>query len=324
MMHDAIKSFPAQFLFSPVVENKEKLGRYERFVVLGMGGSHWAADLIRAWKPGIPLVIHSDYGLPPISDEAASKTLVIGSSYSGNTEEPIDGFEEAGRRGLARAALAVGGHLRDLARADAVPFIQFPDAGIQPRSALGLSVKAMLCLMGEQEALQEVAALAGLLDSRMSELEDRGRELAGQMKGYVPVIYASGRNMAVAQNWKIRLNETAKIPAFWNVIPELNHNEMTGFDVADATRPLSEKFFFVFLRDQADHPKVQKRMVITEELYRVRGLRTTVAEMTGAGFFEKTFVSVLAADWTAYHTSQLYGTESELVPMVEEFKKRIA
>ncbi|OHA02644.1 MAG: bifunctional phosphoglucose/phosphomannose isomerase [Candidatus Sungbacteria bacterium RIFCSPHIGHO2_02_FULL_52_23] len=324
MMYDAIKSFPAQFSFEPVVENKEKLGRYERFVVLGMGGSHLAADLIAAWKPELPLVVHAGYGLPYIAAGDEKKILVIASSYSGNTEETIDGFEEAGRRGIARAAIAVGGKLRELARSEGVPFVQFPDTGIQPRSSIGFGIKALLMLMGETEALAKIGSLAERLARRMDECEKAGKTLAEQMRGYVPVIYASDRNRAVAYNWKIKFNETGKIPAFYNVFPELNHNEMTGFDCTDTTRMLSERMFFVFVEDSADHPKVQKRMAITKELYSVRKMKVASITMTGGDIFEKMFSSTLTADWAALYTAKLYGVEADAVPMVEEFKKRIA
>lgn len=324
MMNEAIKSFPAQFGFVPEIEHKEKLGHYERFIVLGMGGSHLAADLLAGWKPELPLGVYSDYGLPYIADTMAQETLVIASSYSGNTEETIGGFEEAGRRGIPRAALSVGGKLRDLARAAAAPFIQFPDTGIQPRSAIGLSIRGLLALMGEDKALAETTALGDFLLRGMDDFEKQGKILAEKIKGRVPVVYASARSRAIAYNWKIKFNETGKIPAFCNIIPELNHNEMTGFDVVPATRGLSDKFFFIFLRDSRDHSQVQKRMAITEELYRARGLQTAAPEAGGTTPFEKIFSSTTIADWTAYYTSQIYGTEADQVPMVEEFKKRIA
>lgn len=323
-MNEAIKNFPKQLEFAPTIENTDKLGAYEHFVVLGMGGSHWAADIIAGWKPEISLRIHPDYGLPYIPDALMPRTLVIGSSYSGNTEEPIDGFEEAGRQGFSRAALAVGGRLLDLAREAGVPYIQFPDTGIQPRSALGFSMKAMLTLMGEKQAVHDLQALAAPLAGRMSDLETQGTRLAQDLKGHAPVIYASERNRAVAQNWKIRLNETGKVPAFWNTLPEMNHNEMTGFDIVPTTKTLSEHLAAVFLSDDEDHPKVRRRMAVTDALYRARGLKTATIPMTGARPFEKILSSVLIADWTAYHTARIYGTESEQVPMVEEFKKKIA
>src|SRR3989344_9035331 len=234
MMRDAIKNFHTQFEYEPKVANGEKLKSYQKYVVLGMGGSHLAADLLRLWDPNLDVVVRSDYGLPPLSDSDWEKTLVIASSYSGNTEEPLDGFQQAQEQGLAVAAIAVGGELLRLAKEAKVPYIQLPDTGIQPRSALGFSLKAFFKLLGEETALSELTSLAEILNPEL--LEKEGHDLARILKDKVPVIYASARNEAIAYNWKIKFNETGKIPAFYNVIPELNHNEMTRFDVKESSR----------------------------------------------------------------------------------------
>lgn len=324
MMQEAIKNFPAQMAFVPEIENKEKLGVYERYIVLGMGGSHLGADVLAGWQAQLPITVHSDYGLPYVADTHKAKTLVIASSYSGNTEETIDGFEEAGRQGIPRAAISAGGRLRDLARDAGVPYIQLPDTGVQPRSATGFSMHAIAALMRHEAASAALQATGTWLAEHMDAFEQQGRALAEQARGRAPVIYASLRNRAIAYNWKIKLNETGKVPAFYNVIPELNHNEMTGFDVVEATRPLSERMFFVFLEDVEDHPKNQKRMAVTAQLYRDRGLNVASVSASGGTSFEKIFALTLIADWFAYYTSQGYGTEAEQVPMVEEFKKKIA
>ena len=81
-------------------------------------------------------------------------------------------------------------------------------------------------------------------------MSKKGKRLQEKISGKVPVIYASSENCAIAYNWKIKLNEGAKIPAFYNTFAELNHNEMTGFDVIDSTKSLSDKFHFIFLTDQ--------------------------------------------------------------------------
>lgn len=345
-MYEAIKNFAKQFGWEPRVENAGALKDFKRRIVIGMGGSHLAAGLLKVWNPGLDILIHRDYGLPPLGEETLRESMIIASSYSGNTEETIDAFEEAGRRGLARAAISVGGELLQRARASGVPYVQMPDTGIQPRSALGFSAKGLLKIMGQEAGLAEASALAGTLNP--GAYEDRGKELADTLRGHIPVIYTSSGNAAVGYSWKIKFNETAKIPAFVNVFPELNHNEMTGFDVVAATRPLSEKFFFIFLKDAADHPKTIKRMEVTERLLRDRGFTTTVLEMeernadpvrsqtpkasadaqahrtsNGAGAFYKIFSSLVLSDWTAYYTAEIHGVEAEKVPMVEEFKRLI-
>ena len=320
-MYESIKNFHTQFSYEPVVENAEKLAVSKRYIASGMGGSHLAADLIKVWKPSLDLVIHSGYGLPDLSDELLSERLAIAISYSGNTEETVDSFLQAGKKGLARAAIAVGGKLKELARDEGVPFIELPDTGIQPRMATGFSFKALLKLIGENQALTESAALSKTLNPE--EFESRGQAIARRLKGFVPVIYSSERNRPIAYNWKVKFNETGKTPAFINVFPELNHNEMTSFDVKESTRSLSERFYFIILRDPEDHPKIQKRMEVITKLFQSRGLNAETVELEGKNVFAKMFSSLVLADWAAYYTAEAYGVESTEVPMVEEFKKLI-
>jgi len=110
------------------------------------------------------------------------------------------------------------------------------------------------------------------------------------------VIYSSKRNVAVAYNWKIKFNETGKIPAFYNVFPELNHNEMTGLDVREATKELSKNFHFIFLKDETDHPKIQTRMDITKKLYEDRGLAVEILQLQGNDIFHKIFSTLFFCD----------------------------
>jgi glucose/mannose-6-phosphate isomerase len=319
MMRDAILSFAEQFRFEPTVVNRERLGEYDGFVLAGMGGSHLAADLVKTWDPTFPISVHADYELPEPIDQ---DDLVIASSYSGNTEETLDAYRTAREAGLDVAVIATGGKLLEMATRDGMSFVQLPATGIQPRSALGYALRALLAIVGRTDALVATAKLADAL--RPAEIEEAGRELAKDLDGRVPVIYASSRNTALAYNWKIKFNETGKIPAFMNVLPELNHNEMTGFDAQPSSRKLSDPFHFLFLHDDADHPRVQKRMETLERLYADRGLPFTPIHMYEDDAWEKIFGSLLLADWTALATAEQLGLESEAVPMVEEFKRLIA
>lgn len=315
-MEEAIRNFPKQFEWDPVVENKDKWKQYTSFVYCGMGGSGLQADLLKLLRPSVDLLIHKDYGLPQFLDNR----LVIAGSYSGNTEETLSAFQEASQKGFPLCAISIGGKLIELAKSAGVPFIQIPDTGIQPRMSLGFMLKALLKLVGDEELLQE---LSGLFSLKSQDHEKHGKDLAISLQGKIPVIYSSLKNRAVAYNWKIKFNETGKIPAFYNIFPELNHNEMNGFDVKESTRDLSSRFHFIFLKDRDDHPQIQKRMEVLGPLYEKRGLEVMTIELRGSSLAEKIFSSLLLADWTAYSTAKLYGVESEQVPMVEEFKRLI-
>ncbi len=315
MLRDAITIFPNQFAYEPKIIGG-KIKPYQHYIVTGMGGSRLPAQLLLSWKPTLPLTIWNDYGLP---SSIMKSTCVIAFSYSGNTEEVLDSLQQALKKRLPVAIVAVGGQLIELAKKKHLPYIQLPNTGIQPRSALGFSLRALCQIIGEKQGLKESKPLATTL--KPLALEPLGRALAARLKNHVPIIYSSRANEAVAYNWKIKFNETGKIPAFCNVLPELNHNEMTGFDVTASSKHLSDRFYFIFLTDTADHPRIQKRMSILRQLYLDRGLPVEAIELAGKTKMEKIFSSLILADWTALYTTENYGLESEQVPMVEEFKK---
>ena len=318
-MIDAIKNFPQQFAFDPIISGGKLSGRFAHYIVAGMGGSHLAADLLRLLRPELSLTMHSDYGLPALSDAVLTKSLFIASSYSGNTEETLDAFHAAGKRGLRRVVIAVGGALLDAAKREGVPAIQLPDTGIQPRMALGFSMIAFLKCMELTDMLRDMRGLVETLHPEA--YEQAGKELALRMKGRVPVIYTSARYAALGYNWKIKCNETGKIPAFANVFPELNHNEMNGFDAQKKSAVLSKGFYFLMVKSAEDDARVARRMDVTEQLYRERALPVERITLSGETPMHALFNSLLLADWSAYYTATQYGCEAEQVPMIEQFKK---
>jgi len=209
----------------------------------------------------------------------------------------------------------------DLAKKNGVPYIKLPDIGIEPRAALGFSIKAILKLLGDEHGLKEARNLATLL--RPMDLEKEGQNLASILKGKVPIIYSSTANLGLAYNWKIAFNETGKIPAFYNVFPELNHNEMTSFGVAPSTKALSSLYHFLILKDSSDGTRILKRMEVLEKLFRDRRILVTVIEIKGESKLHKIFNSFVLANWSALYTAKGYGVDPEEVPLIEEFKKLI-
>ncbi len=321
-MEESIKNISAQFAFEPVIENESKLRSANGFVVGGMGGSHLSAGLLKIISPNLDIFIHRDYGLPTAVSEWFKNALYIASSYSGNTEETLDFAQKAFDAKYNLAIISTGGKLIEFAKKNSIPFILLPQANIQPRAALGYSLLALVRFIEGDGAMREFQKVGLQIDPlRWREV---GEALAEEVKTKVPVIYASQQNFALAYSWKITMNETAKIPAFYNVLPELNHNEMTGFDVVKGTRKLSKDFMFVCLADPNDQPQIMRRMEVLKKVYEDRGLVVKTIELTGNSSLEKVFNSLVLAGWTALSLSKIYGTEAEQVPMVEEFKKLIS
>lgn len=320
-MYQSIKTFAEQFAYAPKIENKNSLKKYKRFVLIGMGGSGLPGKIFKAWKPEIPLIIHQSYGLPPLGAAELKQSLIICCSHSGSTEEVLDGFDAARAKKLPLAVIATGSALLERAQKYNVPHVVIPKTGAQPRMSTGLMLNALVALMGQNAALKELHALTKTLTP--TSYENAGKKLAQTLSNHVPIIYASERNGVIALNWKIKFNETGKSPAFWHVLPELNHNEMTGFDHAPSTRALSQNFHFVFLEDAADSAHIRTRMRVTAALYKKRGLPCTFVPLAKSSRIHAIFAATVLADWTAYHLAKIYGVNAQDVPMVEEFKKLI-
>lgn len=320
-LEETLKRFGEQFTWHPVLENAQKLGTHSSFIVAGMGGSHLGAWLIQKFDPRLDLTIHRDYGLPAIPDTKVHNSLFIASSYSGTTEETLDAIKAAHDKGMHIAAVSLGGGILEFAREHQLPFIQIPDMGLEPRMAIGYSMIALAKFMGNG-VLEEAIRDGG---TRVSPTKDQreGTSLAERLIGKIPLIWSSEKNLPVAYIWKVKFNETAKIPAFCNYFPELNHNEFTGFDVVDTTRSIIDNFHIIMLQDPKDHPRVQRRMALTKDMLLERKIPVDLITMHGE-HFEKIFSTALMGDWVALGLAKHYGVPNPETPLIAEFKKRIA
>jgi glucose/mannose-6-phosphate isomerase len=316
-MEEALINFLKQFSFDPQIQNSAALQNKSCFIVSGVGGSALSADLLKVWNPNIELIVHRNFGLPSIPPNRISDYLFIACSYSGNTEEVRDGLAEALKKGMAVAVIAIGGKLLEEAREKNLPYIELIDYGIPTRMALGLSAKALVKLMGQSAGVKE---LAGVEDLNAKSYEEAGKGLAKKMSGHIPMIYASQRNMPLAYAWKIQFNEISKIPAFANCFPELSHNEINGFDGANEAKQLAQKFYFIFLKDSADDPRIQKRMELLQGILNDHGLPFGIVDLEGDEF-HKIFSSLLVADWAAFELAGMYGTDKATTSVVEKLKK---
>jgi len=148
--------------------------------------------------------------------------------------------------------------------------------------------------------------------------EETGRTIAQKLTGKTPIIYSSAKFAALALIWKIKINENAKTPAFYNFYPELNHNEMVGWTLPQG------KFHIITLLDPNDHPQNIKRMKITAELLKKKGTKTTLVEMEKSFVLNTIFNTLLLGDWVSYHLALEYGQDPTPVDIVEDLKKKLA
>ncbi|MEK7511270.1 MAG: SIS domain-containing protein [Patescibacteria group bacterium] len=312
-MEEALRGFPGQFAWEPEVGGG--IPSATRFLVCGMGGSHLGASLLLAHDPSLPIRIHSDYGLPTVE----ANTLIILSSYSGNTEEALDAAATVVQAGLPTVAITTGGKLADFASANNIPLILLPETGVEPRMAVGYQLLALAQVVGGNELVEAVRAAGSSIDPEAT--QEMGTEIGTALASRIPLIYASSRNEIVARIWKIFFNETAKIPAFSYPIPEFCHNELSGYDGEEELR---QHLLPIFLTDEEDHPRNIARMEIARDLLNERGTDTIAVPLEGASSLAKALSGMTIGVWAALTLAKEYGVPDAETPIIAEFKDRMS
>lgn len=302
-------------------------------VVLGMGGSGISGDVVGALAPGaglrLPVVTVKGYSLPPYVD---SRYLVFAVSYSGNTEETLDCLEQAQKAGARLVAVTSGGRLAGIAGESGIPLFTIP-GGLQPRASLGYLFVPILCAL---ERMGLTSGMTGLLEAAAGMLEERSGEfgrdtkldsnptkrLAKDLAGYLPVVYGSEGPLSVAAlRWKAQLNENAKVPAFCNSFPELNHNETVGWQNLEE---LCSGCHLVVLRESGEHPRVEKRIAITLDLLSGSIGHTTQVCARGSNAVERLLDLIYFGDFTSVYLALAMGQDPTPVTRIDDLKKRLA
>lgn len=297
-------------------------------VMLGMGGSAMGASVAALAASGTIVAVHRAYGLPRWAAEAGA--LVVGVSFSGNTEETLSGIEEALEAGLPVAGVGSGGALADLSAEHGFPLVAVP-GGLQPRAAVGYQASAALRVLEGAGAVTDAGALlAEAADVTARVLGDGagpgyalGVDLGEGLAGGVTIVYGgAGPAALAAYRWKTQINENAKAAAWWHEFPELNHNEIQGWEsLTDLT---TRSVGAVFLRDPLDHPQVAKRMDLTWESMagKVKLAGDVIAH--GSGPVARFFSLAAVGDVASVAMAQRLGVDPTPVATIERFKQRLA
>ncbi|HSX18434.1 MAG TPA: bifunctional phosphoglucose/phosphomannose isomerase [Candidatus Saccharimonadales bacterium] len=297
-------------------------------VYAGMGGSALAALLSKSW-PGykIPFEICRQYNIPAY---VSSTTLFIACSYSGNTEETLSAIAEAEAKGAKIVVITGGGKLQEIAVQKNYPFLLIPKAE-QPRYAVLANFKALVAileaanLLNQAQATEEIHKAADFLKQSISAWvptvptsQNPAKKLALELAGKSPAVYAGPLLAPSAYKWKISFNENAKNVAWWNELPEFDHNELTGW----SSHPVEKGTYGIIeLRSNLEHPRVQKRFEVGERL--LSGLRPApnVVQVQGQTLLEQLLWAVVFGDFVSIYLALLNNVNPAPVDLVEKFKK---
>lgn len=298
-------------------------------IVAGMGGSGVGGALARAVlgdRALRPIVVIRGYGLPPWT---APESTVLCSSYSGNTEETLAAYEAAGALGTRRIVATTGGKLAAAAREDGVQVIPLP-GGFQPRAAVGYALVVALEVAAITGAGERLHSEIDVAAARTEELihnwapggsqDEFPKKLARGLHGTIPQIAGSGLTAPIAYRWKTQFNENAKIPAFSAEIPELDHNEIVGWQGANELG----RFSGVFLDDSDLHPRLRQRIELTRGLIAGEAAATFRIESVGESATERLLSLVVLGDLVSLYLAVLSGIDPGPVETLERLKSTLA
>jgi glucose/mannose-6-phosphate isomerase len=300
-------------------------------VIAGMGGSALAASLAKSWlksELAEPLEIVRTYDLPSYVDK---DTLVIVSSYSGNTEETLSCFESAKLKGAQVAIIASGGKLIDYANSNQGTHVLLPN-GLQPRMAVIYNLRALVALLVNfglvsRGRFDEIADKYEWLKNESSKWvsdvptgENYAKQLALQAVGKTAVFYGGPLSAPVAYKWKISWNENAKNLAFWNEFPEFSHNEFLGWE----SHPVEKPFVVFDIVSNLEHPQILRRFEITDRLLSGKRPKSTAINLAGDCVIAQLLWGSILADFVSIYVAILNGVDPTPVNLIEKLKQELA
>lgn len=317
-MRQAVKNFTEQFSFTPEILNFNNSYNADKFVVCGMGGSHLSADIIKAIDFPLPVQVHSNYDLP--TKFIDPDVLYIANSYSGNTIETLSFAQEVIKNGGYLAIITTGGNLLTLAEKYQIPHIILPTTAYQPRIQLVHQLLALANFI-EPDLIPLIQKSAHRLDTKKS--SPLMKKVALKLKNSIPVFYSSQKNQSLAYIFKIMCNETSKIPAFYNVFPEMNHNELQGYDGGNHTKHVVKNLTPLFITDSEDDERIIKRSQVTSELLSKNNISSIKYKIHGKGRLKRIWNTIIDATWLSLHLGEAQSVETGPVPLIEEFKTKL-
>jgi glucose/mannose-6-phosphate isomerase len=258
--------------------------------------------------------------------------LFLAVSYSGNTEETLSAYSQARQQGASIICITTGGKLKAMAEQDNYAVVEIP-AGLVPRAATGYLFAPLALLLEElgiiegprQELRETVEVLRGMREQLHPGVEvgsNQARIIAGKLRYTLPVIWGTaGVSEVAALRWKAQINENAKCPAYYSVFPELNHNEIVGFEVPQS---LLASLSCIILRDKYDYERVNRRIEISKEIIKDQVKEIIEINSQGESYLTRFYSLVYIGDYASVYLAQEYGINPTPVKVIDYLKAQLA
>jgi len=301
--------------------------KIKNIVLSGLGGSAIGGDLLQnflRYELKFPYAVNRNYELPLYANE---ETLVIASSYSGNTEETLSAAHEAIEKKCQVICITTGGKLLDFANKHKFP-LGILQKGFQPRFALWvnfftlLNIIQTLKLVPEQnDNVKKIIDLFKRKGIEFSQSKNEALSLAENLVGYIPLVYAvSEYTSALGTRLKGQFNENSKLHAFFGLLPELDHNEILGWDTFN---PNQINLKLINIIDEDYHPQVKKRYEITSEVIKKTGCEIINLQSREGSWKERLVDLIYLGDWISYYLAVIRKIDPTTIDNINYLKERL-
>lgn len=295
---------------------------FNNVILTGLGGSGIGGSIVQNYvfdKMKVPFSVNKDYFLPAY---VSKKSLVIVSSYSGNTEETIAAMQQAIKVKATIVCITSGGKIAELAKKRGIDCILLP-AGMPPRSCIGYSMVQVLFILAHfgfihNDFKRNIKSSIKMLKADLSPIQKKAKAVAQKLNGKLPVIYASSDYEGLAIRVRQQINENSKMLAWHGVVPEMNHNELVGWRDKDAKKAV------LILRNEDDYDRVQTRIDINKKI--IRKYTPNIIELysQGKSYWEKIFYFIHLTDWISVYLADLHSVDATEVKVIDFLKGQLA
>lgn len=301
---------------------KEAQNKLKNVIICGLGGSGIGGKIVAqlAQKHSqLPIVTHNDYGLPQFVNE---NSLVIISSYSGNTEETISALKKAVEMKCEIACITSGGEVLEIATKNKLNHLVVP-SGNPPRAMLTYSLVQLIFILENYGLLpvnsnQDVLEAVDLINKEEENFKKEAKDIASKIHNTTPLIYSDASFEGVGTRFKQQLNENSKILAFNHVVPEMNHNELVGWAGG------SNDFSVLFLRNESDYQRNQLRMEICKEIISAKTNKVFEIYSKGDSEIAKTLYLIILTDWISVFLAEILEVDPIEVNVITNLKNQLS
>lgn len=325
-MKNLIDTFTQQLSEAIKIGKNAKLNKstnpIQNIVICGLGGSGIGGSLIQNLtqkKSKIPITVNKSYDLPGFVNQ---NSLVIISSYSGNTEETVTCFETALSLDCKIVCVSSGGRVEELAAQNHLDFIKIP-GGMPPRACLGYSSVQLFFILNFFEIIssdieKDLSDTISLLNQEKQNIQKEAKIIAQNLLGKMPIIYSSDAFEAVSIRLRQQINENSKMLCWHNVIPEMNHNELVGWRIKD------ENQVVLLLRNTTDRPRIQSRMELNKKIITEYAGNIYEIWSKGTTNLQRAYYLINLGDWVSMYLSELRQVDVTEVKVIDFLKGELA